>query len=87
MPGLFPNPLYLTKTERNELEKLVMKHSTPQQIVLRARIILLADEGKNHRQIALGLKISRDTARHWRRRWLDMAVDEKSVHGNNIGTT
>ena len=69
MPGLFPNPLYLTKTKRNELEKLVKKHSTPQQIALRARIIMLADEGKNHRQIARELKISRDTARHWRRRW------------------
>jgi putative transposase len=79
MPGLFPNPLYLTKTERNELEELVKKHSTPQQIILRARIIMLADEGKNHRQIARELKISRDTARHWRRRWLDMTGDEKSV--------
>jgi hypothetical protein len=43
MPGLFPNPLYLNKTKRNELKELVRKHSTPQQIVLRARIILLAD--------------------------------------------
>ena len=68
MPGLFPNPLYLTKTERSELEELIKKHSTPQQIALRARIILLADEGKNHRQIARELKISRDTSRHWRRR-------------------
>ena len=32
-----------------------------------------------YRQIARELKISRDTARHWRRRWLDMAGDEKSV--------
>jgi transposase len=79
MPGLFPNPLYLTKTKRIELEELVKKHSTPQQITLRARIIMLADEGKNHRQIARELKINRDTARHWRRRWLDMAGDEKSV--------
>ncbi len=62
---LFPNPLYLTKTERSELEELVKKHSTPQQIVLRARIIMLAYEGKNHRQIARELKISRDTPRHW----------------------
>ena len=79
MPGLFPDPLYLTKTERSELEKLITKHSTPQQIALRARIILLADEGKNHREIALILKISRDTTRHWRRRWLDLAGDEKLV--------
>nr|AAU84143.1 transposase [uncultured archaeon GZfos37B2] len=79
MPGLLPNPLYLTETERSELEELIKKHSTPQQIALRARIILLADDGKNHRKIALELKISHDTARHWRRRWLDLAGGEKSV--------
>jgi hypothetical protein len=40
----------------------------------------LADEGKNHRQIALNLKISRDTARHWRRRWLGLAGKYNSPH-------
>ena len=44
MSKLFPKPLYLTKTERSELEELIKKHSTPQQIALRARIILPADE-------------------------------------------
>ncbi|MFV9631820.1 MAG: helix-turn-helix domain-containing protein [Methanosarcinales archaeon] len=40
-----------------------------------------ACEGKNHRQIARELKISRDTARHWQRRWLDMAGDSFSTLG------
>ena len=32
-----------------------------------------------YRQIARELKITRDTARHWRRRWFDVADDDKSV--------
>ncbi len=70
MPGLCPESLQLTETERNELEQLVRKHTTPQQIAVRARIILLADRGLNHRQIGRELKITRDTARCWRHRWL-----------------
>ena len=45
MPGLRPDPVTLTKTERIDLENLVNKHSTPQQIALRSRIILLAADG------------------------------------------
>lgn len=70
MPGLCPESLQLTETERNELEQLVRKHTTPQQIALRARIILLAGRGLNHRQIGRELQITRDTARCWRGRWL-----------------
>lgn len=72
MPQLAPSPLHLAEIEREQLQQLVNRHSTPQQIALRARIILLADEGLNHRQIALELDISRDTARLWRNRWLEL---------------
>jgi len=41
---------------------LVNRYSTSQQIATRARIILLADDGQNHRQIARELDISRDMA-------------------------
>ena len=63
MPKLAPTPLQLSETQREQLQQLVNRHSTPQQIALRARIILLADEGGNHREIARHLKISRDMAR------------------------
>ncbi|MBM3240642.1 helix-turn-helix domain-containing protein [Candidatus Poribacteria bacterium] len=59
MPGLFPPFLHLNEMERAELTQLVNKHTTPQQIALRARIILMAENGLNHRQIARQLKISR----------------------------
>ena len=77
MPRLAPPPLELSETEREQLQKLINRHSTPQQIALRASIILLADEGQNHREIGRELNISRDMARLWRNRWLELS--EKNV--------
>ena len=74
MPRLAPPPLQLTQTERGQLQQLVNRHSTPQQIALRASIILFADEGLNHREVARELGISRDMARLWRNRWLEVKV-------------
>lgn len=79
MPRLLPRALHLAETERAELNHLVNKHTTPQHIALRARIILKADEGLNHRQIARQLTISRDMARLWRQRWGDLAQREIPV--------
>ncbi len=59
------------RCHRLELQQLVNRHNTAQQIVLRAKIILLASEGKNHGEIARTLDISLDMARLWRNRWLE----------------
>nr|WP_282440320.1 helix-turn-helix domain-containing protein [Brasilonema sp. UFV-L1] len=40
---------------------------------MRAKIILLADEGKNNREIARQLNINRVMARRWRDRWLELS--------------
>jgi len=72
LPRLAPKSLHLSETERKELQQLVNRYSTSQQIATRARIILLADDGQNHRQIARELDISRDMARTWRHRWLEL---------------
>ncbi len=45
-------------------------HSTSQQLALRARIILLADNGAGVRATARELMIEPRTVRHWRQRWL-----------------
>lgn len=71
MPTLAPRPVHLNETEQKELQQLANRPTTPQQIARRAQIILLASEGKNHRQIARELNISRDMARTWRERWLE----------------
>jgi putative transposase len=71
LPTLAPRPIQLTEAQRKELQQLVNRHTTPRQIALRAQIICWLCGGKNHRQIAKELNISRDMARTWRERWLE----------------
>lgn len=70
MRGPKPDPLSLTESDRNDLERLVRRHSTSQQLALRGRIILEANAGKNNSQIARELGVSVETVRAWRTRWL-----------------
>lgn len=70
MRGPKPPKIELTDAERRALEDLVRRHSTPQQIALRARVILLAAEGHSNAQIARQLSVCVDTVRLWRERWL-----------------
>ncbi len=70
MARLAPKQLNLSDGDRLELQELVNGHKTGQQIVLRAKIILLASSGKNNGEIARTLNISLDMARLWRNRWL-----------------
>ena len=77
MARLAPKSLSLTLGDRQELEKLVNRHNTSQQVALRAKIILLANNGSNNREIGRELNISRYMARRWRNRWLELS--ERSV--------
>ena len=52
MAQLAPKLLKLSDCERQEIQNLIKRHNTSQQIVLRAKIILLTSEGKNHGEIA-----------------------------------
>jgi putative transposase len=78
MKGPKPDPLSLSESERSELERLVRRHSTAQQIVFRARIILEADAGLNNSQIARQLDLTAETVRMWRKRWLAFQAVELS---------
>lgn len=72
MPGPKPKPIELNDKVRQDLEKLVARHTTGQQKAQRARIILKAAEGKNNAEIARELNQSIDMVRLWRRRWHDL---------------
>ena len=91
MPRLAPKPVKLDEKERKELEKIVARHSTPQQVVKRGKIVLLASEGSNHRTIARELGISREMARLWRERWIelkqkDIPVKERLLDAERPGS-
>lgn len=72
MRGPKPEPLSLSDAERNDLEVLVRRHGTPQQLAQRGRIILGAAQGKNNSQIARDLDLCVDTVRTWRMRWIGL---------------
>ncbi len=70
MRGPKPPPIELSDVERQELEALTRRHATPQQLALRARIVLAAADGANNGQIARHFSVSLDMVRRWRDRWL-----------------
>ncbi len=74
MSGPKPPKIELTSSERQQLDNLLRRHSTPQQLALRARIVLGASDGLNNSQIVRQLGVSRDMAQLWRRRWLGLQV-------------
>ncbi len=85
MRGPKPPVVELTSELRQELEAMLRRHSLPQQLALRLRIILAAADGANNSQIARLLALDVDTVRLWRTRWLafapiplsDLSVDER----------
>ena len=72
MRGPKPEVLILNEKEQQDLEALVRRHSTPQQVAQRGRMILAAAAGQNNSQIARALDVSVDTVRSWRMRWIGL---------------
>ena len=74
MRGPQPPAVPLTAEARQELAALARRPSAPQQLALRARLILLAADGANNSQIARHLGVDVGTPRRWRDRWLGLAA-------------
>ncbi len=74
MRGPKPPVVEVSPEVRHELEALLRRRSLPQQLALRARIVLAAAEGQNNSQIARSLGLETDTVRLWRNRWLSFAA-------------
>jgi len=64
----------LTDEERTVLERWSRGRSTPARLVLRAKIVLLAAEGKRNQKIAPRLKTALKTVSLWRRRFAEQRV-------------
>lgn len=73
MPGPHPAAVDLTAEERRDLDALVRRHTAPQPLVGRARIVLAAAAGLNNCEVARQLGVAVETGRLWRARWLGCA--------------
>jgi putative transposase len=78
MPQLAAGPVVVSSAHGLVLQQLVRTHSTPQQLALRARIILEAAEGVGVRRSAKNLDVWPKTVRRWRERWRE-APEKQSV--------
>jgi transposase len=67
-------PLSVTVEQKSELQRLVKAPATPQKFVRRAKIVLLAAEGRDNDEIAATLNTSRLTVGLWRQRFLDLGL-------------
>jgi transposase len=70
--GPKPAELQLNEEERKGLEILLHRHSTPQQLAKRGKIVLAAAEGRRNAEIARDLSVSIDMVRTWRGRWVSL---------------
>src|SRR5271167_3414753 len=67
-------PVFLSEAEILRLEQWIRAGSTPQQVVLRARILLAAYRGQPDQRIAKELRVQRRTAALWRRRVREQGI-------------
>lgn len=71
----YKNVLQLTSSDRTRLEKWIRSPTTPNRLVLRSRIVLMAGETKHDLDIGKSLNCSRNTVRLWRNRFINHGID------------
>lgn len=79
--------LPMTAEQKGTLEAWIRARTTPQRIVLRSRICLLAGEGKSNNAIADQLGTSRPTVLLWRKRFEKAGpsgLSEDAPHGLSV---
>src|ERR1700704_1843759 len=67
--------IWISAADRERLERLVRDRNTPQKVVWRARIVLLASDGLTAEGIAAAVDKSLLTVRRWRRRYMAKGMD------------
>ena len=65
----------LSSAARAELEKLMRRRTTPLRVAERCRIVLLAAEGLQDKQIAERMQVAPRMAALWRSRFIQLGVD------------
>jgi transposase-like protein len=71
MPRQSPFAIELTQAERTGLERVSRRYTAPYRDVIRARIVLLAADGAENREIARRLDTPVQIVSKWRKRFFD----------------
>ena len=75
MPRQSPFRIELGEQERAELEARARQYTLPYRDVVRAKIILLAADGLENKEIAARLDLARPKVSKWRKRFFYQRLD------------
>lgn len=75
MPKKSPFIIMLTNHEKEKLEKLASKYTSPYYSVVRAKIILMAAQGFDNKTIGERLSLPRQIVSKWRKRFFKQRLD------------
>jgi len=69
MPRCSPFTVILTEEEKRRLQAMARKYTSPYCDVSRAKVILMAAEGLENKEIGLRLDLPRQIVSKWRKRF------------------
>jgi putative transposase len=75
MSGPRPTPITVSARQRAVFQSLLQRHTAPQRLVRRVRILLALADNPAVEAVAGHLRFNRLTVRLWRDRWLQAAPD------------
>ena len=75
MSGRPKAQLVLSKTEREQLERLTLRRKTGQALALRARIVLSCADGADNKVVAARQRVTPQTVSKWRARFVEHRID------------
>jgi hypothetical protein len=71
MPRHSPYSIRLSQAEKSDLETQARKYTAPYYSVIRAKIVLLAAQGRPNDEIAASLSVPRQLVSKWRKRFFE----------------
>jgi transposase len=75
MPRISPFQIVLSKDEASRLQKIAREYTSPYCDVVRAKVVLLAAQGLENKNIGKRLDIPRQIVSKWRKRFFEERLD------------
>lgn len=74
MPRRSPYTILLDQKEKEELEAVARKYTSPYREVMRAKVVLLAAQGLSNKEIGHRLDLPRQIVSKWRKRFFEQRL-------------
>ena len=74
IPRKSPYKIVLEPSEKNALKQMAQKYTSPYFEVVRAKVILLASEGLENKEIAKQVDMPRQIVSKWRKRFFEQRL-------------